>query len=143
VTQLAGLALTVWERVVELWELAVRRDRAAIVASLHPRYTGWERGSTQPHDRFAAVASVTGESPTIVSYALEPHVVEVFDDLVGVAHYGYRAQVLAAGGVSRGVKGRWTEVYLFSGGTWLLIAVHGGPDTGTESAHKDRSPGAA
>ena len=114
---------------VELWELAVRRDRAAIEASLHPRYTGWDRGSARPHDRSAAVASVTGDSPAIVSYALEPYAVETFRQVVGVAHYGYRAEVSPAGGSARWVEGRWTEVYLLSGDTWLLIAVHGGPDT--------------
>ena len=87
-SQFTSPARALWARVVELWELAVRRDRAAIVASLHPRYTGWDRGSARPHDRSAAVASVTGDSPVILSYALEPYAVEVFQDLVGVAHYG-------------------------------------------------------
>jgi hypothetical protein len=38
--------------------------------------------------------------------------------------------VLPAEDSSGWVEGRWTEVYLLSGDTWLLIAVHGGPDTG-------------
>ena len=62
-----------------------------------------------------AVASVTGNAPVILSY---------------------RARTVRCGGLPEAGWcgalwiGRWTEVYLLPGGTWLLIPVHAGADTG-------------
>lgn len=130
----------VWDRVEELWRLAVAKDAEAIEAALHPRYAGWEVGGAAPHDREYAVRSVTGPGE-IVRYSLEPHRVEVYDERVGVAHYSYVADVAEGGDAAESrVTGRWTEVYLNSRGTWLLISVCGGPTGSGNDAGPPTSP---
>ncbi len=117
----------VWDRVQELWRLLQQRDIAALKASIHPQYTGWVAGSPLPHGRdFALKAAET--DPRITSYRLYPMRVEVYDGIVGVAHYSFEAEVAMAKGKAEKEQGRWTEVYLKKDGSWLMISVHGGPE---------------
>ena len=52
--------------------------------------------------------------------------VEVYDGLVGVAHYTFEAEVATPKGKAEKVSGRWTEVYLKKDNVWLMISVQGG-----------------
>jgi ketosteroid isomerase-like protein len=52
--------------------------------------------------------------------------VEVYDGVVGVAHYTFEAEVAAPRGKTEKVSGRWTEVYLKKDNEWLMISVEGG-----------------
>jgi hypothetical protein len=66
-----------WKRVSELWELSKGRDRNQIRAALHPGYVGWDMSAPVPHDREAAVLSVSGEGgipfvPPTTTYSI-PH----------------------------------------------------------------------
>lgn len=119
---------SLWDRVIELWDMAVRKDVDAIRAALHPRYLGWERGSPRPHDRDFAVNSVTASRAQVTHYDLQPLGVEVYDGRVGVAHYVYMATVVDSSGAARVISGRWTEVHLKEGPQWLMISVQGGPE---------------
>src|SRR5512136_526709 len=111
-----------WDRVHDLWRLLQRRDIAAIKAAIHPQYIGWEAGSLLPHDRdFALKAAET--DPKIVDFHLFPLSVEVYDGIVGVAHYGFEAEVAALREKTEKVSGRWTEVYLKKDNVWLMISV--------------------
>jgi hypothetical protein len=114
-----------WERVEELWRLLQRRDVAAMRAAIHPQYLGWEASSMLPHDRDFAL-KVAETDPQIVDFHLFPMHVEVYDRLVGVAHYTFEANVAASKGKTEKVSGRWTEVYLKKDNVWLMISVHGG-----------------
>lgn len=121
-----------WRRVEELWQLAVKRDEAAVRAALHPRYTGWAADNSEPHDREFAVRSVLEEAH-ILHYHLEPKSVEVYDDRVGIVHYLYAATVSLGDEESQEdqpheVLGRWTEVYLKQDQVWIMVGVHGGPE---------------
>lgn len=116
-----------WRRVEELWQLAVKRDEAGVRAALHPRYTGWEASSPDPHDREFAVRSVLDEA-RIVQHHIEPKGVEVYDDKVGVVHYNYAATVSLGEDQTQEVVGRWTEIYLKQDQTWIMVGVHGGPE---------------
>jgi Domain of unknown function (DUF4440) len=114
-----------WDRVHELWRLLQQRDIAAIKAAIHPQYIGWEAGSLLPHDRdFALKAAET--DPKIVDFHLFPMSVEVYDGIVGVAHYSFEAEVAAPKEKAEKVSGRWTEVYLKKDNVWLMISVQGG-----------------
>ena len=114
-----------WDRVQELWRLLQQRDIAAIKAAIHPQYIGWEAGSLLPHNRdFALKAAET--DPKIVGFHLFPMSVEVYDRIVGVAHYAFEAEVATPKGKSEKVSGRWTEVYLKKDNVWLMISVQGG-----------------
>jgi hypothetical protein len=116
-----------WDRVRELWRFLQRGDIAAIKAAIHPEYSGWEVGSLLPHDRdFALRAAQT--DPRIVDFHLYPMRVEVYDGLVGVAHYTFEAEVATPNGKTEKVRGRWTEVYLKKDNAWLMISVHGGAE---------------
>jgi hypothetical protein len=121
---------SLWRRVSELWELAARKDAAAIHAALHPHYSGWDATAADPHDREHAVQSVCSPPERIVEYRLTPHNVTIYDGKVGVAHYSYAATLSNPSDEQRTVKGRWTEVYLRQDDEWLMIAVHGGPEKG-------------
>lgn len=114
-----------WNRVQELWRLLQQRDIATIKAAIHPRYIGWEAGSLLPHDRdFALKAAET--DPNIIGFHLFPMSVEVYDGIVGVAHYTFEAEVATPKGKPEKVTGRWTEVYLKKDNAWLMISVQGG-----------------
>ena len=114
-----------WDRVHELWRLLQQRDIPAVKAAIHPQYIGWEAGSLLPHDRdFALKAAET--DPKIVDFHLFPLSVEVYDGIVGVAHYTFEADVATPKGKTEKVSGRWTEVYLKKDNVWLMISVLGG-----------------
>jgi hypothetical protein len=117
-----------WQRVVDLWELAISKNPEVIRATLHPRYVGWDMRVDRPHDREAAVRAVSGDSPSIAEYHLTPHSVEVYEDKVGIAHYSYSAIVVPRDAQQLTVTGKWTEVYLKQRGTWIMIGVAGRPD---------------
>jgi len=124
---LADLSATqraLWQQVEVLWSL-LGGDEDRIRAALHPRYAGWVAGDASPHDREAGVRAAAS-SPPLLALALEPLSVEVYGQ-TGVVHYRYRA-TLGAAAAPQLVTGRWTEVYADEGGTWLLVAVSGGPD---------------
>jgi hypothetical protein len=81
-----------------------------------------------PHDKSAAVASVTGDTPDLIDYVLFPHSIQAYDQVVGVVHYSYRARVQTRGASPLDVTGKWTEVYLRQDNEWVMVAVSGRPD---------------
>jgi hypothetical protein len=117
-----------WRRVIDLWEMAARKDADAIRDALHSDYSGWNATAALPHDREEAIQSVCSPPERIVDYRLTPHEVRIYRSTVGVAHYSYAATLSSPGGEARTVNGRWTEVYLRQDDDWLLITVHGGPE---------------
>ena len=117
-----------WQHVVDLWGVSQGRDEALIRATLHPDYVGWDMSAPLPHDRDAAVRSVSGDSPELREYELHPLSVRIYDGKVGVVHYAWSATVVPSGGAPVDVTGKWTEVYLRQGGTWSMISVSGRPD---------------
>jgi hypothetical protein len=127
-----------WTHVVHLWELSKRRGESEIRAALHPEYVGWDTSSPLPHDRDAAMRSVSGESPELREYALQPLSVQVYQGRVGVVHYSYSAVVARNGEQPISATGKWSEIYLRQGGEWVLIAVSGRPDAGQGSGREAR-----
>jgi hypothetical protein len=125
-----------WKRVSDLWELSKGRDQNQIRATLHPEYVGWDMSAALPHDREAAVLSVSGDSPELHEYQIRPLSVQVYEGQVGVVHYSYSAIVLPKDAAPINVTGRWSEVYLMRDGTWTMISVSGRPDASKEG---DRS----
>lgn len=115
-----------WRRVEHLWDL-LGGPVEPIRAALHPEYSGWVAGDDRPHDREAGVRAAA-DSPPPLDRELQPMHVAVYGS-TGVVHYRYRASLGDVDGSPRIVTGRWTEVYADVGGTWLLVAVSGGPDT--------------
>jgi len=69
---------------------------------------------------------VAESDPRIIDFHLFPMSVEVYDGVVGVAHYTFEAEVAAPRGRTEKVSGRWTEVYLKKDSVWLMISVQGG-----------------
>lgn len=128
VEDLAPEQQALWQRVEDLWALARTRDAAAIRATLHPRYAGWDMSQPRPHDREAAVQSVLGDAPAVTAYRLTPLSVQVYDGQVGVVHYAYAAMVAPKAAPPQEVTGRWTEIYVKEGGQWIMAAVSGRPD---------------
>jgi hypothetical protein len=120
-----------WTRVTQLWELSKMRDQDQIAATLHPDYVGWDMNAAKPHDRKAAVLSVTADSPGLREYQLHPLSVKAYASHTGVVHYAYEATVASQQGEPTCVTGKWTEVYVKQGGTWLMVAVAGRPETKT------------
>jgi hypothetical protein len=118
---------TLWHRVEQLWDL-LGGPVEPIRAALHPDYSGWVTGEDLPHDREAGVRAAA-DSPPLLDRELRPLHVGVHGT-TGLVHYSYRASLGGSLGSARTVTGRWTEVYVDVGGTWLLIAVSGGPDAG-------------
>jgi uncharacterized protein (TIGR02246 family) len=117
-----------WDQVCQSWEGLRSRDRTLIGAGIHPQYVGWDMSAELPHDKEAAVASATDDSPELIGFALSPLSIRVYDHMVGVVHYAYRAAVRPRGAAPRDVTGKWTEVYLRQGNKWMMIAVSGRPD---------------
>ena len=117
-----------WERVLGLWALSKGSDKNQIRSTLHPHYVGWDMSAPLPHDREAAVSSVTDDSPVLQEYELQPLSVQVYEDCVGVAHYSYMATVVPKGGEAMRVTGKWSEVYLKQGDAWQMVSVSGKPD---------------
>lgn len=117
-----------WDRACQLWEQSRGRDPVLIGAALHPQYVGWDMSADAPHDREAAIASVTGDAPELMNYSLVPHSVQVYEHAVGVVHYSYQATVQSHGTAPRGVTGKWTEVYLRQNDEWMMVAVSGRAD---------------
>jgi hypothetical protein len=134
----AGLAATLeeeelalWRQARDLWALSAAKDVERIRQAMHPSYMGWDMTAALPHDRDAAVRSVSGDAPQLVQYDLEPLSVRVYDGCTGVVHYRYEATV-AKDGERVQVSGRWTEVYVKQGARWLMVAVSGRPDQSPE-----------
>jgi hypothetical protein len=121
-----------WNRVNELWELSKGRDQNQLRAALHPGYVGWDMNAPVPHDREAAVLSVSGDSPELREYRLHPLSVQVYDGQVGVVHYSYSAIVLPEDAAPISITGKWSEVYLMRDGAWAMISVSGRPDDAEE-----------
>jgi hypothetical protein len=121
---LTGPQRALWDRVERLWDL-LGAPEASVRAALHPDYCGWVTGEDLPHDREAGVRAAVGPAPQ--DRELTPLHVGVHGG-TGVVHYRYRATLGSPGEPARTVTGRWTEVYVEEGGTWLLFAVSGGPD---------------
>lgn len=117
-----------WERVLGLWALSKGRDKNQIRSTLHPDYVGWDMSTPLPHDREAAVGSVTDNSPVLQEYELQPLSVQVYEHCVGIAHYSYTATVIPKGGEATRATGKWSEIYLKQGDTWQMISVSGKPD---------------
>jgi hypothetical protein len=117
--------LALWKRVIDLWALSKGRDAGQIRATLHPHYVGWDMSAPLPHDRDAAVRSVSGDSPELREYELHPLSVQVYDGKVGVVHYSYAATVVPPGRPPMNVIGKWSEVYLKHNGAWTMISVSG------------------
>lgn len=124
--EMTGEQEALWSRVQEVWRAAMKRDGDTVRGALHPRFSAWERGSPIPHDREFGIASITQHELDVTHHVLHALGIEVFDGVVGVVHYGFRALLRDAGGESRGVAGRWTETWLRKGDAWLMIAAHGG-----------------
>lgn len=122
-----------WDRVCELWEHSRGRDHTRIGAGIHPQYVGWDMSAELPHDKEAAVSSVTGDAPDLKDYALSPLSVQVYDHLVGIVHYSYQATVEPRGAAPLDVTGKWTEVYLRQDNEWMMVAVSGRPDSPPET----------
>ena len=93
----------------------------------------WDMSTPLPHDRDAAVQSVTGDSPKLIAFNLEPLSIRVYEGSVGVVHYRYQATVEPPDGNPMRVTGSWTEVYMKQENRWLMVAVSGRPasDGGT------------
>lgn len=122
--------LELWQRVIELWDLSAKKDVTRIRDSLHPEYIGWDMSRPLPHDRDAAVHSVTSDSPRLIAFNLEPLSIRVYEGSVGVVHYRYQATVEPLDGNPIQVAGSWTEVYMKQEGRWLMVAVSGQPSPG-------------
>jgi hypothetical protein len=118
----------VWNRVAELWALSKSRDQRRIRSTLHPDYVGWDMNTPLPHDREAAVRSVTGTSAALGGYELRPLSVRVYEQRVAVVHYAYSAMVTSEGKPPTKVTGKWSEVYLKQDAGWVMISVSGKPD---------------
>ncbi len=118
--------LELWARVEEVWRLSTKKDGEGVRSVLHPRFSSWESGSPIPQDRDLTIASATRHALSVTHYQLHPMRIETFDGHVGVVHYYFRALLEDAAGESRGASGRWTEVYVRKGESWLMIASHGG-----------------
>jgi hypothetical protein len=117
-----------WGRVCGLWERSRSKDRALVGAAIHPQYVGWDMSAELPHDKAAAVASVTGDTPELQDYVLVPRSIQAYDHVVGVVHYSYRATIQPRGASPLDVTGKWTEVYLRQNDEWVMVAVSGRPD---------------
>ena len=117
-----------WKRVLDLWALSKSRDEGQIRPALHARYVGWDMSAPLPHDRDAAVRSVSGDSRGLHEYELHPLSVQVYDGRVGVVHYSYSATIVPRSERPIRVAGKWSEVYLKQGGAWTMISVSGRPD---------------
>jgi hypothetical protein len=87
-----------WRKVNELWAWSRDGNLADIAAALHPRYLGWDMSADTPHDREAALRSVSADAPRLLGYGLKPLGVQVYDHRVGGVHYTYTATVLPADG---------------------------------------------
>ena len=120
--------IQLWKKVQSLWEMSRGRDKDQIRATLHPEYVGWDMSTQLPHDREAAVGSVTDDSPILQDYRLQPLSVRIYDGRVGVVHYTYTATVLPNDGDAIRVTGKWSEVYLNDRDEWMMISVSGKPD---------------
>lgn len=120
--------IQLWKKVQSLWEMSRGRDKDQIRATLHPEYVGWDMSTLLPHDREAAVGSVTDDSPILQDYRLQPLSVRIYDGRVGVVHYTYTATVLPNDGDAIRVTGKWSEVYLNDRDEWMMISVSGKPD---------------
>jgi mannose-6-phosphate isomerase-like protein (cupin superfamily) len=128
---------SLWRRVTELWELAVRKDEQQIRDALHPDYAGWDTNALLPHDREAAVRSVAGTSARITDFSLDPSSVRVYGGTVGVVHYSYSATVESGDSTCTHITGKWTEIYQKHGHRWLMVAVSGRPTVGNKESVND------
>lgn len=57
-----------WKCVTDLWEISRQKDEGRIRSALHPDYVGWDMTAALPHDRDAAVLSVSGDSSELRDY---------------------------------------------------------------------------
>lgn len=124
-----------WKRVTDLWELSKKKDEMQIRSTLHAEYVGWDMTAELPHNREAAVRSVSGNAPELREYELRPLSVQVYEGKVGVVHYSYSALAVPKGADPMNVAGKWSEVYLKQDGTWTMISVSGRPDVSVGTDH--------
>ena len=121
-----------WDHVTNLWAMSQKRDADLIRATLHPQYVGWDMNALLPHNREDAVDSVTGNTPQLCDYNLQPLSVQIYSGQVGVVHYSYTARIEPTGGHTVYVNGKWCEVYIRQNDTWVMISVSGKPEVQTK-----------
>jgi len=118
----------VWNTVQAYWDLAMQRDVAASMATIHPAYTGWSYGSDFPDD-YASTEKwfkYNLEKYAWVLFELKPVAITVVDD-IAVVHYFYTGMYTdLKKEEDESAQGRWTDILKKEGDKWLLIADHGG-----------------
>ena len=118
-----------WDRVSQLWKCSEICDMNTIEQAIHPEYIGWDNTSLLPHDRSYAINSIIDKSVRLLEYSLFPLGISVYDEQVGIVNYRYKADISDVRNNIRNLKGRWTEIYLNKNNDWILIGVHGGPES--------------
>ena len=120
-----------WDHVRNLWAMSQKRDADLIRETLHPQYVGWDMNAPLPHNREDAVGSVTGDTPMLCDYNLQPLSVQIYAGQVGIVHYSYTARVEPTSGPAVTINGKWCEVYFRENNAWVMISVGGRPDVHT------------
>ncbi len=118
-----------WQRVDELWKCSLKGDFRLIRQAIHPQYAGWDANSVVPHDRTYAIKSIIDKSSKLVEYRLFPLRITICENQVGIVNYRYNARIRDQQQNVRAIKGRWTEIFYKKDQSWLLIGVHGEPES--------------
>jgi ketosteroid isomerase-like protein len=118
----------VWTAVQAAWDLALQDDPVAMMATLHPDYTGWSYSEDFPDDKASTDKWITYNFTKYkwVLFDLKPAAITVDGDFA-IVHYFYSGVYTdLAKEEDDTTKGRWTDIYKKEGGQWLLIGDHGG-----------------
>ena len=119
----------VWNTVKSLWEAYAKKDIERALSYVHTDFRGWHWEDPLPRDKAGERrwATYFSQIQQELVQDLKPVAIDIHDNFA-LVHYYYTKAYKDTEGKHQTEGGRWTDIYMKEGGTWLLICDHGGPD---------------
>jgi ketosteroid isomerase-like protein len=120
---------TIWSQVESHWMAQAKKDLGAVMAQLHPDFTGWSHDQPVPDDRQATEKWIRYQMAMreTTMHELKPLEIQVVGN-TAVVHYYFVQVSQNPDETHETVRGRFTDVLIRTGEGWKFIAWHGGEE---------------
>ena len=121
--------LEVWSVVQAQWEATMEKDSEWTGRFLHNDFVGWANDIPAPRTRSSVAnwSRLDMEDSTTLLQELAPLAIVIHGN-TAVAHYVYSQTNEDKDGKRKTLHGRYTDVLVKDGDSWLFLSWHGGAD---------------
>ena len=122
--------LEVWSVVQAQWKASMEKDSEWTGRFLHQDFLGWYKGTPAPRSRTSTANwnRLDMEDSTTLLQELIPLGIVIHGN-TAVAHYVYSQTNEDNDGKRKTLHGRYTDVLVKDGDSWLFLSWHGGADS--------------